>query len=64
MSVKEIGTDNYEVSEFVQAMPHLTYTVTFEKGTAHVTARSGCTTKEWDQHAIQTVQAFLVTGRS
>ncbi len=63
MATTKIGdTDTYEVTDFVLSMPHLRYQVTFIKGKARVTAREGCTTHEWDRHAIGAVEQALVLG--
>ncbi len=60
--VTRIGENLYEVTGFVQSMPHLCYQVIFEKNTPRVVMREGCSLDTWDRHAVQALQYALITA--
>lgn len=62
VQIKNVDIDTYEVSGFLQSLPHVTCTVQFDASEAYVVARSGICEKTYDQHAIQAVQSALIDG--
>ena len=61
-SVTRIEDNVYEVEDFVRSLPHLRYQVSFGNNIGRVTVREGCTSTEWDKHAISAVQFSLITS--
>lgn len=62
MAVAKVGNDTFEVRNFLQSMCHLVYVVHFKGNEASVISRTGCTSTEWDQHAIAAVQSYILLG--
>jgi hypothetical protein len=60
--VTQIGEDTYEVSDFVDSMPHLRFDVTFVNDEARVTAREGTLANAWDRQAIEAVKFYLLVN--
>jgi len=59
-TVKKVRENHFEISEFLQSMPHITCVVEFNNNKASVVSRTGTIDTNWDGRAISEVQAALI----
>jgi len=59
-TVIKVRENQFEISDFLHSMPHISCVVEFSDNKAAVVNRTGAIDTNWDRRAISGVQAALI----